>query len=169
MIIDNPIYQEIISSRTYYTVRAVFIALGAGMFVFILWLLKNSTWLGFRYLRDVTEIASYKPYGVKKVTRDWLKIVSRLERELDSEYKLAVIEADNMLNNTFERIGYGGQTLGDKLKVLTPDTCPNINEVKQAHEIRNNIVHDPDYQLPLAEAKRVIAIYEKTFRDFELL
>ncbi|MFH1451402.1 MAG: hypothetical protein ABIF89_02225 [bacterium] len=169
MIIDNPIYIEAVSSGTYHLVRSIFVALGAGMFVAIVWLLKNSTWLSFRYLQDINEITRYKAYGLKKITKDWLKIVGRLERGMESEYKLAVIEADNMLNETFNRIGYSGQTLGDKLKILTPDTCPNIDEVREAHQMRNSIVHDPDYQLSLPEAKKVTGIYEKVFRDFEML
>ena len=135
----------------------------------MIFLLKKSSWLSLRYLRDINEVTSYKAYGMHKITKDWLKIVSRLEQGTESEYKLAVIEADNMLNDAYRRMGYPGESLGDKLKILNKDTCANVEDVREAHKIRNNIVHDPDYRLSLNEAQKVVAVYEQTFRDLEMI
>jgi len=86
---------------------------------------------------------------------------------LESEYKLAVIEADNMVNETLKRMGYGGESLGERLEKLTAATLSNIEEIKEAHQVRNNIIHDPNYRLSLDDARKVLSIFEKAFKDLE--
>ncbi|PIR71619.1 MAG: hypothetical protein COU43_01525, partial [Candidatus Nealsonbacteria bacterium CG10_big_fil_rev_8_21_14_0_10_37_25] len=93
----------------------------------------------------------------------------RLETEMESEWKLAVIEADKIMDDILNRMGFGGKSLGERLGKLTAVSLPNIEEVKEAHKIRNNIIHDPTYRLSLEEAKRVIAIYEKALTDLQAL
>jgi len=46
---------------------------------------------------------------------------------------------------------------------------PSLAEVQGAHEIRNNIVHDPDYRLNLDGAQKTISFYEKAFTDLDVL
>jgi hypothetical protein len=53
------------------------------------------------------------------------------------------------------------------LQKVTAGTLPNVEEVWEAHKIRNNIVHDPDYRLSLDEAKRALEIYEKALTDLQ--
>lgn len=129
--------------------------------------LSRSSWLKIIFLFDIFEFFTYRPFGVKKIIKAWNKIMARLETGLESEYKLAVIEADSMLDDTLKRMGYGGETLGERLGKLTSATLPNIEEVKKAHQTRNNIIHDPDYRLSLDEAKKVLTIYEQAFRDLQ--
>ena len=95
--------------------------------------------------------------------------MGRLETASEEEYKLAVIESDNMLDESLQRIGFAGETLADRLEKVTVAIVPNLPEVKEANRIRNNIVHDPSYRLTLSEAKRIIEIYQATFQSLDLL
>ena len=88
---------------------------------------------------------------------------------MESEHKLAVIEADSMLDNILKRMGFGGESLGERLEKLTVASLPNIEDAKEAHKIRSNIIHDPAYKLSLDEAKRIIEIYEKALTDLQAL
>ncbi len=129
--------------------------------------LSRSSWLKISFLLDIFEFFTYRPFGVKKIIKAWNKIMARLETGLESEYKLAVIEADSMLDDTLKRMGYGGETLGERLGKLTSATLPNIEEVKKAHQTRNDVIHDPDYRLSLDEARKVLAIHEQAFKDLQ--
>ena len=133
----------------------------------IIFFIIKSSWLRYSIIYDTSEFLTYKPFGVKKIEKQWTGIRSRLDTGLESEYKLAVIETDNMMEDTLKRMGYAGETLGERLKALTVATLPNIEEVKAVHHIRNNIVHDPDYRLSLEETKNVLEVYEKAFRDLQ--
>ena len=134
---------------------------------FIIFALVKTFWLRRLLIWDLVEFFSFRPYGARKVVKDWAKIAARLETGLESECKLAVIEADSMLNDILKRMGFGGETLGERLEKLTAATLPNLEQVLEAHKIRNNIVHDPDYRLTLDEAKRVLDVYEQALRDLQ--
>ena len=87
----------------------------------------------------------------------------------ESEHKLAIIEAEGLLDDIFKKMGFLGEAIGDRLKQITPSQLENIEEIREAHKIRNNIVHDPDYRLSLEEAKKAFEIYEKALINLEAL
>ena len=148
-------------------IKIIFIVLISAFIGFIIFALFKATWLRRLILEDMAEFLTYRPFGIKKIEKDWRKIIARLDTGLESEYKLAVIEADNMANETLKRMGYGGESLGERLQKLTAATLPNIEEIKEAHQVRNNIIHDPNYKLSLDEVRKVLDIFEKAFRDLE--
>ncbi len=147
--------------------KILFIIVALIFLGFIIFALIKTSWLKRLLIWDLVEFFTFRPYGVRKVVKAWAKITQRLETGLESEAKLAVIEADSILNDILKRMGYGGETLGERLKKLTSATLPNIEQILEAHKIRNNIIHDPDYRLTLDEARRVLAIYEQALRDLE--
>ena len=136
---------------------------------FIIFVLIKTTWLKRMIIWDLQEFLTYRPFGVTKLAGKWKKIKKRLKSGRESEAKLAVIEADSMLDGILDRMGFGGRTLAERLDKLTAVSLSNIEEVRQAHQIRNNIVHDPAYRLELEEAEKVILAYEKALTDLQAL
>ncbi len=134
----------------------------------IIALLFKNTWLKRRILEDLVEFVAYRPFGAKKTFKQWTKITKRLETGKEAECKLAVIEADSLLNDIFKKMGYSGETIGEILKQLDSTTLPNIEQIWEAHKIRNNVVHDPDYRFTLDEAKKTLGIFEEALRDLEM-
>ncbi|MBZ9569811.1 hypothetical protein KJA16_02715 [Patescibacteria group bacterium] len=135
----------------------------------IIYFLLKTGWLKRLFLQDLVEFLSFKPYAIRKVSQTWKKIIKGLEKVSESETKLAIIEADDLLNEILERMGYPGETLGEKLKQLSEVILPNLDEVWKAHKIRSNIVHDPTYRLSLGEARKVLEIYEKALLKLEAI
>jgi len=57
--------------------------------------------------------------------------------------------------------------LGEKLKGATQDKFRNLTTAWEVHTVRNRIAHEGlAYEISQHEAKRVIALYEKIFREF---
>ncbi len=135
--------------------------------VAIIYFLINSSYFRYFIWYDIVEFFTFRSYGVKKIERVWQKTKVRADTGLESEYKLAVMEADSMMDDILKRMGYVGETLGERLKALTAATIPNIEEIKEAHKIRNSIIHDPDYRLSLDETRKALAMYEQAFRDLQ--
>jgi hypothetical protein len=143
--------------------------MGIGMLVFIIWVIWKTNWKNFLLLYDITEFFTYRAYGTGSLQNRWKDILKRLETANEEEYKLSVIEADNMLDVTLQRIGFAGETLADRLGKVNVAIVPNLPEVREANRIRNNIVHDPSYRLTLNEARKVIEIYQATFQNLDLI
>ncbi len=80
-----------------------------------------------------------------------------------------MIESDSTLDEVLKKMGYLGDTIGERLEKINVAVHPSVEEVRNAHKIRNNIVHDPDFRLNLDEAKKAISIYEKALTDLGAL
>lgn len=97
----------------------------------------------------------------------WMKTLTYLFSESSSDWKLAIIEADAMLDDLMSQLGFRGETLGEKLKSANQEKFRNLTIAWEVHTIRNRIAHEGlSYELSQYEAKRVIALYEMIFRDY---
>jgi len=97
----------------------------------------------------------------------WLKTLNYLFSQHASDWKLAVIEADSMLEELMQQLGFKGATLGDKLKSADQNSFRSLTSAWEVHTIRNRIAHEgTSFELSQREAKRVIAIYEQIFREY---
>jgi len=75
--------------------------------------------------------------------------ISKKFSELESmEPKLAIIEADKLVDTVLKKAGIKGETLGERLrnaqKLISRDVYSNMWE---AHKVRNQIVHDHDFDI----------------------
>ncbi len=168
-VIDNIVYLKFIPFWIINTVKISFIGFFVIGVVFLVFLFAKSSWAKFMVYDEANMFSNYRSYGLQKITKAWEKIVKRLSSNLNSEYKLAIIEADDLLNNILKKMGYSGETMGDRLKQVTLDMVANIEDLKEAHILRNNIVHDPDFSLSLEQAKKNVKIYEETFKNLNML
>lgn len=162
--LNNPVFSQFI-----FILRIVLIIISAFFLGFIVFALIKTYYLRRLILWDVQEFLTYKPYAAKKLYKQWQGTKARLGTGLESEYKLAVIEADSVLNDVLEKMGFAGATLGERLEKVTDETIPNVAEAVDAHKVRNNIVHDPDYHLTLDEARKIINIFERVLTDLQAL
>ena len=144
-------------------------AVGIGMLAFIIWVIWNFSWKQFVLLFDLTEFFTFRAYGTGGLTNRWKNVLRRLETPNEEEYKLAVLEADAMLDQTLARMGFAGDTMADRLVKVSTGIISNLSEIRQANAIRNNIVHDPNYRLTLSEARRIIEVYETAFEGLDLI
>ena len=149
--------------------KFIFISFGVFFTAYVIWALIKTTWLKRIFLWDLKEFLTYRPYGTKKFKKEWKKIKDMIATELESELKLALIEADKILNKVLEDMGYAGESLGERLDKLTTDILPNLEEVRQAHQLRNDVVHDPSYRIDIAETKKALAAYERALDDLDAI
>lgn len=97
----------------------------------------------------------------------WSKTLSYLFSQHASDWKLAIIEADSMLESLMDQLGFKGETLGDRLKLANQENFPNLTIAWEVHTVRNRIAHEGlAFELSQHEAKRIIALYERIFHDY---
>ena len=97
----------------------------------------------------------------------WSNVLVHLFSQHGSDWKLAIIEADTMLDSLLDQLGFKGESLGDKLKSADQDSFPQLTAAWEVHTIRNRIAHDGlAFELSQHEAKRVIALYEQIFHGY---
>jgi hypothetical protein len=162
--LDSPTIQGII-----FVLRIIFIAISALLLGFIIFALFETSWLKRLIIWDFHEFITYRPYGVKKLYKQWQKIKAKLSSGLESDYKMAITEADSILEDVLKKMGFAGETLTERLEKVTEATINNLPDVIEVHKIRNSIVHDPDYKLALDEARFALETYEKALTNLQAL
>lgn len=97
-------------------------------------------------------------------------VKKHMESANPAEWRLAIIEADTLLEEMVKRMGYQGATLGDMLKNIEQSDFITLNDAWEAHKIRNQIAHQgSSFLLTEREAKRVVRLYENVFREFDII
>lgn len=100
----------------------------------------------------------------------WTSVRSKLLSDNQSDWRLAIIEADIYLDRVLDQKGFYGDTLGDKFKQISPEQLPSIQIAWEAHKVRNRIAHDGSgFVLTMPEARRVLSYYEIVFRDLGVI
>jgi hypothetical protein len=104
-----------------------------------------------------------------KQNPDWEKIVKLIGSDNPNDWKLAVIEADKMLEVVVGTFDVPGDNMGDKLKNIEKGDFGNLEEAWQAHKIRNRIAHEQNFHLSQRDARVAIDNFEKVFREFDFI
>lgn len=90
----------------------------------------------------------------EKINETWKDIEKNAEHGIMGA-KLAVIEADKLLDNVLRSLVIPGETMGERLKAAQY-RYPNIQKVWPAHKLRNQLVHDSTFEMSLGQAQRAL-------------
>ncbi len=145
---------------TLFPVKLIFVSFAMFFLAFVVYFMLNSTWLQYKFLEDVEEFFSWKAYGTREITRQWGRIKKRAESGLQADYKLAIIDAEDLFNETMEDAGYEGKNFEETVEKSGKLLEAMRRDLIQAHEVRNSIVYDPDYKLSDDQAKQILNIFE---------
>ncbi len=94
------------------------------------------------------------------------QIEHHVSSENPNDWRLAIIEADIMLEELLEHRGIPGTTIGERLKHMSHDTFHALDDAWAAHKVRNQIAHvGGDFILTKRIANETIARYKKAFDE----
>ncbi len=133
-----------------------------------LFFMIRTGWLPTRIDRT-EDIILKKNLPKKKSIKGWRRVQGNFFKGDDNSLKIAIMEADKILDEALKAGGFKGENLGDRLKKLTEAQIPNLNEVWEAHKLRNRIAHETDFKLNRDTAERALSIFENAFKDLGLL
>jgi hypothetical protein len=97
----------------------------------------------------------------------WMHVELLMKSHNTSDWRQAIIEADVMLEDMLDKMGYPGVSIGDKLKNIEENDFETLDKAWEAHKVRNRIAHDGgEYKLAYDEVARVIGLYRDVFKEF---
>jgi hypothetical protein len=102
-----------------------------------------------------------------KLAEKWNKILTHVDSANQNDWLLAIIEADIILGEILDKMGYRGEGIGEKLKRVEKSDFRTLDSAWEAHKVRNAIAHQgSDFVINQREAKRVISLYKDVFEEF---
>ena len=150
--------------------------LGIFKIIFIFFLILF--WIGIFYV--AYQLREFRPryklvYDEKNVPQQkiarkrWEEIMSRFEMGTESDWRLAGIEADTLVEEVFKRIGFEGETLGERITSVSSQELSALADLREAHKLRNRLVHTPGYKISKQETERSLSRYRKVLEELEVI
>jgi len=140
-----------IDLATLFTVAigGLFVVLGAAILVMFVGKMR-------RFIRS----RQYEAFDREVMRRRWEEIERMLKDDGEVNTKLAVLEADKLLDQALRSLAFPGTSLGDRLKFASYK-YPRIKEVWWAHKVRNQLANEASYHLDRRVARKAVATFRK--------
>jgi len=100
---------------------------------------------------------------------EWKKILAKGASLDENERKFAIIAADTLIEKILNLAGYTGENLGERLKKIEPSDLDSLNDLWEAHKVRNRIAHEADYKLTKEDAAYALKNFESALRELEYI
>lgn len=109
-------------------------------------------------------------YEINELQQRWENIMKNVSLESESSWRIAIIEADVILDELLDKLGLPGNTMSDKLKAVEKSDFNTIDLAWEGHKVRNMIAHEGvNFRLNQREARLIISLYEAVFKEFYLI
>jgi hypothetical protein len=106
----------------------------------------------------------------KEENERWKRVMSHARSTNSADWRLAIMEADILLEETLRKNGFPGDTVGEMLKSAQPGDFLTLDAAGEAHGVRNRIAHGGgDFDLNERETLRVISLFESVFKEFKII
>lgn len=103
--------------------------------------------------------------AVRAVAGPWGEITKRLDSENPADWNVAILKADALADTILKRWGLQGATMGERLQWLDKSQLSTLDDLWEAHRIRNEIAHNPEKAVSKHMANYVIKLYENVLRE----
>lgn len=108
--------------------------------------------------------------GESKDNKRWSDALLHIASENPKDWRLAIIEADILLEETLKAAGYAGSTIGEMLKSASSQQFANLDQAWAAHLVRNKVAHaGSDFVLTKKLAQETITQYKMVFEEFDVI
>lgn len=119
---------------------------------------------------EINHALAKKKEGARKENPRWRYVMTLVESPNESDWRVAILEADTLLDEVLTEKGYEGDTLGEKLELLRSGGLSTIQYAWDAHIVRNQIAHSgSDFALSQTEARRVVKMFGNVFGELGVI
>jgi hypothetical protein len=124
--------------------------------------IRRAEWAGFRKAAHTVAAED-----VPRTHLRWNRIIEHAQSNDEHKWRLAILEADIMLNELLDLQGYKGETIAEKMKQVSRTQFNTIDDAWEAHKVRNRVAHEGvEYRISERDKNHTIAQYQRVFKEF---
>ncbi len=131
----------------------------------MLFLFLRAAW---RWLRRLFLTPRLEGLDRAGILARWNEIERQATDGNEMNLKIAVMEADKLLDHALKALAMPGTTLGERLKYAAY-RYPKIRQVWGAHRLRNQLAHESAFYLEPSMARRAIRDFKDALKLLNLL
>jgi hypothetical protein len=153
------------------TVAVIFAVINATLLTFIIWVLRKHNELRKKPLPadEIVPSATQVIFPQKEVADSWGRIKELANSKNPSDWNMAVLRADSLLDEILGLLGNVGETFAEKLKIVDPTKLVSLDRVWSAHRLRNAIAHDPLEQHTKETIIHALRSYEQALKELGMM
>jgi hypothetical protein len=141
-------------------------------FVTAVLLIANILLLSKRIRTDVRTAL----YGVgaprvkkSKYAPRWERIRNRLDEKSLASAKLALIEADKILDEVLGKLGYAGSDTVEKVSNIKTSQLVGIEGLREVQTLHRRIIDDHAHETDIEELRAAVLVYERVLKGLEII
>lgn len=150
------------------TLGLIFSFLSLGLMVFIGVVIQKHANLKKKYLTK-KEVTTHEVLPKTEVKESWNHIRELANSRNPSDWNMAILRADALLDDILQHIGYQGATLAERLKIVDPTKLLSLERIWSAHRLRNMIAHDPLEQHTKETIVHALRSYEQALKELGMM
>jgi hypothetical protein len=143
-------------------------------FILAAWLVYSATHIRrirkFESLAYAQKLHSVTHRDIPQTQLRWHRVKEKIMSDNEQSWRVAILEADVMLNELLDTLGYKGHTMTDKMRQAERTNFRSIDLAWEAHRVRNRVAHEGEaLHLDEQMARHTIGMYEHVFKEFHFL
>lgn len=100
----------------------------------------------------------------------WELILDLMQSPAEADWRMAIIEADILLEESLTYTGFTGFGVGEMLTNANPKSFATYQSAWEAHKVRNDISHmGSAFKLNREDANRTLNFYRSVFEEFGVI
>jgi len=100
----------------------------------------------------------------------WHYIQTLIESPNESDWRVAIIEADSMMEEMLKEKGLTGNSVSELLESAKESGYRSIQDAWDGHLVRNQIAHQgSDFPVSQVEGRRVIKMFQNFFEELRVI
>lgn len=119
---------------------------------------------------EIAHALSRKKESDRNTNPRWHYIQTLIESPNESDWRVAIIEADSLLEDTLKERGLSGTTVSELLEDAKSNGYRSIQDAWDGHTVRNKIAHEGStYPISQIEGRRVIKLFQNFFEEIRVI
>ncbi len=94
----------------------------------------------------------------KRIIKKWNKIEKKLDTDSVDNYKLAVLEADDLMERVLKTLG-----------TINIAKISNMNEIENARAIKQKIIENKKFKINQEQARKILSAYQKALQEIGII
>jgi len=104
-----------------------------------------------------------------EILEKWKQIKEKYENGSVDESKVAIIQADALVDTILKNAGLEGEHMADRLMNIDRAELKSLDDIWTSHKIRNNVVHTDGFELSSEMSERAMRGYEKFLKELKII
>lgn len=156
-------------SRVNTVFALIFLVINFFLLLFIINTLRKYRELTQAILIPISTTPVHKIAPEEETAKNWADVHKLIDSPNSSDWNMAIIRADALLDDVLKHMGYDGESIAERLKIVDPHKVPSLDNVWSAHRLRNNIAHDPLVQHTKESISYALRAYEQILKELGML